>query len=73
MKGPERRGREGLDYLTPVVETTAILLDDPGNEHAQRRRDEMVRRAARKHTLQVVAEAAQMSPRAAAEIFRLTP
>ena len=67
---------EGLDYLTPVVETTAILRKSPGNEHALRRRDEMVRRAVRVHPLSKVADAAELSPRATAEIIvsgRSTP
>jgi hypothetical protein len=59
---------EGLDYLTPVVEATAILRNVPDNEHALRRRDEMVRRAVRVHPLSVVAGVAELSPRATAEI-----
>lgn len=73
MEPAEREEQGCLDYLTPVIETTAILRRSPDNAHALRRRDEMVRRAARAHTLAAVAEAAELSPRATAEIVLSGP
>jgi hypothetical protein len=68
MRGGASQDRPPLDYLGPIVSTTAYLRERPGNEHALRRRDETVRRAARVHHVSLVAKAAGLSPRAVAEI-----
>jgi hypothetical protein len=57
-----------LDYLGPVISTTAYLREKPRDENARRRRDETVRRATRVHPLTVVADAADLSARSIAEI-----
>lgn len=67
MESGALQGRP-LDYLGPVVSTTAYLREQPQDGHARRRRDEAVQRAVRIHPVAVVAEAAGLSPRCVAEI-----
>jgi hypothetical protein len=67
MKSGASQGRP-LDYLGPVVSTTAYLRERPEDEHARRRRDEAVQRATRVHPVSVVAQAAGLSRRGFAEI-----
>lgn len=67
MKGGASQGRP-LDYLGPVLSTTAYLREHPEDEHARRRRDESVRRALRAHPLSAVADATGLSTRVVAEI-----
>jgi hypothetical protein len=59
-----------LEQLRILSETAAHLRAAPESKWAKRRRDEAIRWAARSHSLQSVAAAAEISHNAVAEILR---